>query len=334
MTWVAWRQFRTQTWFALVSLAVAAAVLVVTAAHVADLYSTVSSCHANCQQTLNNFLVEARAGISGVVYNLSVFGIYLVPPLLGAFWGAPLVARELEAGTHRLAWNQTVTRTRWILTKLAVVGGAAMLTAGLLSLAASLALNHIDNGDRIEPVLFGARGVVPVAYAAFAVTLGVAAGALIRRTVPAMAATLAVYLATVLTMALAVRAHLMPLRTLTAPITGDRGSVHGVSLSNHDELQVFGGAEAPAGSWTVSDRTLTHAGKVFTGGPASEQYCGGNGGPDDCFRWIGSLGLHQEVKYQPASHFWALQWMESGIFLALALLLAGLTLWWTRRRLT
>ena len=44
----------------------------------------------------------------------------VVPAVVGAFWGAPLVARELEAGTHRLAWNQAVTRTRWLTTKLAV----------------------------------------------------------------------------------------------------------------------------------------------------------------------------------------------------------------------
>ena len=39
------------------------------------------------------------------------------------FWGAPLVTRELEAGTHRLVWNQSVTRTRWLATKLGLIGG-------------------------------------------------------------------------------------------------------------------------------------------------------------------------------------------------------------------
>jgi len=39
------------------------------------------------------------------------------PALLGIFWGAPLIARELETGTCRLAWNQSVTRTRWLTVK-------------------------------------------------------------------------------------------------------------------------------------------------------------------------------------------------------------------------
>ena len=62
------------------------------------------------------------------------FLIAVVPAIVGVFWGAPLVARELETGTFRLAWTQSVTRTRWLALKLAVVGVAAMVVAGLFSL--------------------------------------------------------------------------------------------------------------------------------------------------------------------------------------------------------
>jgi ABC-type transport system involved in multi-copper enzyme maturation permease subunit len=128
--------------------------------------------------------------------------MFVVPPLIGIFWGAPLIARELEAGTHRLVCNQSVTRTRWLATKLAVVGGAAAATVGLLSWAVTAWAHHIDHAkdDRITPLVYGARGIVPIGYAVFAVTLDLTLGMLIRRTVPAMAATLAVYVAAVLSM--------------------------------------------------------------------------------------------------------------------------------------
>ena len=60
--------------------------------------------------------------------------MYLAPALIGLFWGAPLIARELETGTYRLAWNQSVTRSRWTLAKLGIGGLASVAVAGLLSL--------------------------------------------------------------------------------------------------------------------------------------------------------------------------------------------------------
>ena len=109
----------------------------------------------------------------------------------GLFWGAPLVTRELEAGTFRLAWNQSVARTRWMAVKLAAVGLAAMLTAGLLSLMLTWWSGPVDtalalkSGNsisfiRVGPVLFAVRGIAPVGYAAFAFVLGVTAGVLVR----------------------------------------------------------------------------------------------------------------------------------------------------------
>src|SRR4029453_3689224 len=67
-----------------------------------------------------------------------------LPPLSGLFWGAPLITRELEAGTHRLVWNQSITRTRWLAVKLAVTGLAAMTAAGLGSLVVSWWASPID----------------------------------------------------------------------------------------------------------------------------------------------------------------------------------------------
>jgi len=64
--------------------------------------------------------------------------ILVVPALLGIFWGAPLVANELETGTYRLAWTQSVTRKRWLAAKLGLVGLWSMAVAGLLSFIVTL----------------------------------------------------------------------------------------------------------------------------------------------------------------------------------------------------
>ena len=47
---------------------------------------------------------------------------YVVPAVIGIFWGAPMIAREIEAGTYRLVWTQSITRTRWLVSKLGVAG--------------------------------------------------------------------------------------------------------------------------------------------------------------------------------------------------------------------
>ena len=328
MLWVTWRQQRTQilTTAALVSLAAVA--LAITGAHLASLYESVSACHSACGLATESFRNDAQSGFSGVIYHLSLYGMYIAPPLLGLFWGAPLVARELEAGTHRLAWNQTVSRTRWLSTKLAIGGGLAIAATSVLSLCATVATHHLEP-RRIDPELFGARGVVPIAYAAFAYALGVAAGAVLRRTIVAMAVTLAIYAIAVVLMPTVVRAHLLPTRTATAALTAD--SRVGLRLSP-TKIEILNNIPVP-NAWTVSSHTVRPDGSTFTG-PPNLDACGSNASPKACFQWLGSLHLRGVATYQPASHYWPLQWVESGIFLTLAVLLAGVSLWWTRHRLT
>ena len=335
MIWFTWRQFRTQTWITIGALVALGVALIITSRSIADAYTTanVAACGTDCEAAINNFLNQIRTSANSTVYDLATAIMYLVPAVIGIFWGAPLLARELETGTHRLAWNQSVTRTRWLTTKLAVIGAAAATTVGLLSLAVTSWAHRIDDatGDRITPLLYGARGIVPIGYALFAFILGVTLGMLLRRTVPAMAATLAIYGVAVFSMQEWVREQLVSASHVITPL--DTSSLEGVSVNPETaQMTVFGSDNLPE-AWVLSNQTVTDTGQAFTG-PVDPQYCGPDAGFTECQEWIGTLGLRQDLTYHPASHFWPLQWAETGIFVAVAVLLAGFCFWWTRRRLT
>jgi len=331
MIWFTWRQVRTQTWITVGGLAVVAVLLVITARSIADTYdaANLATCGSNCTTAIESFLRDVRNGTSGTVYDLATYSMYVVPALIGIFWGAPLIAREVETGTHRLAWNQSVTRTRWLVSKLAIIGGASVATVGLLSWAITTWAHRIDDatGDRIKPLIYDARGVVPVSYTLFAFILGVTAGMLIRRTVPAMAATLGIYLGAVAAMPLWIREHLIP--AVHATPAFDLAKLDGIGLGPNGSLTVF--ANAPANAWVLSNHVVTSTGQALTANP---QYCSPSKSPAVCEQWLGSLGLRQDLSYHPTSHFWTLQWAEAGIFIGLAVLLAGFCFWWIRRRVS
>jgi hypothetical protein len=184
----------------------------------------------------------------GVLFLLSTGIILLAPAVIGLFWGAPLIARELETGTAALAWNQSVTPTRWLAVKLAAGALAAMVLAEALSLmqtwwAAPISQAVADGSgsgvaqSRFSQLNFATHGITPLGYAAFAFALGVTAGALIRRTIPAMAVTLAVFAALQVAMPLWVRPNLAPPRHTVVPITSASGGSAALPESPANEEQ-------------------------------------------------------------------------------------------------
>ena len=157
-------QFRIQVAVAFGALAVMAVILGVTGPHLVHLYdTTVATCgaHGNCSSATAAFLSSypSLQDLGNVVI--------VVPAIIGIFWGAPLVARELETGTHRLVWTQSVTRTRWIAVKLGLVGLASMAVAGLFSLMMTWWSSPIDRVNMSQFPVFAERGFVPIGYAAF-----------------------------------------------------------------------------------------------------------------------------------------------------------------------
>jgi hypothetical protein len=342
MIWLSWRQLRVSALAVLLALAAVAVALAVTGPQLADLLTTEGN------GFFNRLAVEDG---KRALFSIGIAVAFAVPAVVGIFWGAPMVARELEAGTHRLVWNQSITRTRWLTTKLAVAGLGAAL-AGLIGLAMSwwslplddaVARGLTDGGPlsmpRIWPQLFGARGLVPLGMTLFALAVGVAWGMFVRRTVAAMALTLVTVVAVQILMPVVVQAHLLTPQTLTTEITNE--NLRGLSMSGEP------GAADPKigrieiaidkpGSWITRNVTLGPDGKVAEFLPAWAEACAprpdrGGGEVDACFTRLADAGYRQEVKYLPASRYWALQGIETAILLALAAGAVGLCFWRIRR---
>lgn len=348
MIWLTWRQFRIQGIVMAAILAVFGVLLLVTGPHLASVArsSGFAACHSNCASAVQNFFGELNPPYH-LVYLFGAVLIILLPAVIGLFWGAPLIARELDTGTFRLAWNQGVTRERWLATKLAVLGLASMAAAGLLSLILGWWASPIDraatiastNGyeNRFYPVVFGTRGIAPLGYAIFAFALGVLIGLLIRRTVPAMAVTLGLIAVVQIAFPLLVRPHLIsPVRHTTTVTAAD---IDGLSMNqNGTNISVTTQVPDIPGAWIYSNDVVTKYGaRTFGQLPSACPQPNGNGGTGsfaDCQQALAARGLKQTLVYQPANRYWNFQGLEFGIYLTAAILLAWGCFWAVRRRLS
>ena len=374
MTWLTWRQFRAQAITAVAALAVFAILLAVTQSHMSGLYdaSGLTSCHGGaCTGPANTFLNQLASGRGVpllptganayvILYFLSVVVILVVPAIVGMFWGAPLIARELETGTYRLTWNQSVTRTRWLTVKLALIGVAAMVVTEAFSLlqawwaapigkAVGLGGSaSIFSEGRYGPFVFPTHGIAPLGYAAFAFALGVATGLLIRRPIPAMAVTLVIFGVVQFVTPLWIRPHLVPSSRTIATIQATGANIYvpgrytlvgpAGAVTRYTVAGSAGAVPGQPGAWILSSGFVNAAGQPVSTvptacvpaihalqGPRTE------GRLDNC---LASHGIRVTESYQPLSHYWPLQWAETGLFLALALGLAAFCFWQLGRRRT
>ena len=329
MIWTTWRQHRAEAAVGAVILAalVAAMLTVGTIAR--------SRAHAGLEALHRDF------------HTIPPFTAALVaiPLMAGMFWAAPLVSREYEAGTHRLAWTQSVSPLRWITTKIALIFGVLALAALWLGLLATWTLDPLVPafGGRYNSSWYDIQGMVPVACMLFALSVGVAASALIRRTIPAMAVTLLGYAIARIPVHW-FRPHFAPVstRTVTVPVST-------LLLKLEGNPEDFAGSGA-SGDWVLHVRVTDSSGHPLDthNGNLSvvQQYCpalnptrAADGGihvdADACRATIKALTIRDTVTYQPASHFWFIQAVESAIFLGLAVLfVTAAVLAVTRRRPT
>jgi len=327
MIWLTWRQHR-------VLFAFCAGVICALIAWMAVVYHdytvaahALARCPTNTQRwgvNCNNLFgtvlhVEDQAGVIKV---LPLF----VPALLGVLFGAPLVAAELERNTVILAFTQGISRSRWLVLRWVVVGAGVVALSALLAAVSSWWFGHVDTnasggydpffsppGIRIQPEFFDVTGVVPVAYTFFAFALGTALGALFRKVFWAGLVTVVVFITARLSFEAWVRPHIVA--------AGFRPETNGTLLYSQG-----------SGAWFTGFGYRHIPGSHF---PSSQAYV--NHSVNACFRidapqsCLASHGIQFGEFYQPASHYWALQWGEAAAYVAAAAALFGLTVWAVRR---
>lgn len=232
--------------------------------------------------------------------------LHLVPPLVGAFIGGPLLAREFESGTFRFAWTQGTGRVRWVAVKLALLGAAVVAASAAFSLLFSWWYRPFfaSGGSLMTPAIFDLSGAGFAAWTLAAFALGAFAGAAIRHTVPAMAAAMAAWAG----LAGATVLYLRPV--YQAPIViRQLSAVHKMPHG----FQIDIGAGGPLRAWVL--RTWLYP-------------------PPDARHFPLTTVPTVWTKYQPESRFWHFQLIEAGWLLALVLLLGVATIWLVRRRAT
>jgi ABC-type transport system involved in multi-copper enzyme maturation permease subunit len=298
MTWLTWRQHRLEALWALLLVSLLAGCI----GYVALQLAIASS---NCGPTVGSGYCLSgdpfgQLARSILRFNLFTYGLVVLPALAGAFIGAPLVAREIENGTQHLAWTQGVTRRRWLLAKLVLILVPLLAAAALVGYLEVVLLNvqgpQINRWD-----VFDQQAPVVPAATLFALALGVAFGAVIGRSVPAMAATLATFVIVRVGIAELVRSHYI------APLM----------KTTHDLSAV--GTQADPTAWWLGfpdyyDSTGHLLGNLLGPGAGQPSYV--------------------MQSFQPGDRFWAFETIEAAILTGLALLILGVAVYWVTRRTT
>lgn len=338
MIWLTWRQFRVQAAVGAAAVLLVAVLGVTSRARLDGLYASsgVAGCARRgvCAARASSFLNQVNGSVLNHMPLLLGTVLVAVPVLIGMFWGAPVISSELETGSYRLAWSQSVTRSRWLTVKMGLIGLGGLATVAAFSAMVTWSAGPIDQVSmaRILPATFSERGLVPVGYAAFGIAFAVAAGTFTRRTIPAMGLTLAA-LTVAEVAARWIRPHLMPpVSALLALAPGDISGIGIRMLRGGTGVLTVTGTNSTSGGWLLTTQTVNAAHQPVTGipltaaGPLSVQSCAASRALS-CLAYITRRGYRELVTYQPAGRFWALQWRETAIFLALALALTVFSFW-------
>ena len=252
----------------------------------------------------------------GYVENL-LAAFYLIPVVIGAFLGAPLLARELEDGTWQLAWTQAVPRMRWLAAKLAALAGVTVTLTGMFTAVLTWFRQPFDAWEgRFQYDAFDLEGLVPVAYALFAFGVATAAGAILRRSLPAFGVAFGAFLAARMPVALLARpAYATPLTT-TEPVP-------------------VGGPKDQAGhaDWMIEHGYADATGRRLSWTEYYELEAAANRAGTNLNQFLHARGIQQFTVYHPADRFWTFQLIEAALFVAVAAVLIGVVVWRVRRRM-
>ena len=309
MIWLGWRQQRTETLIAAAFLALVAAILIPSGIEMAHAYTRDGLSHCltfakgsgnpACGEVIGSF--EQRFN----KYSSLVDWFTLLPGLIGVVLAAPY-ALELERGTFRLAWTQSITRRRWVTTKLGLASASTVAAASLLVLVLvwwRRPLVRIDG--RMDGGVFDSQGVVIFGYALFALGLALAVGAVWRRAIPAVMVSFVGYFVARIFTDVWLRQRLAPTESITWRPSGP------------DPSRLFH-------AWIVTEGPSDKYGHLLGMGKAA--VCAGPG----CV--FPGRPTYMHALFVPASKFWTLQLTEFGLFTGVALALIAFAGWWTLHR--
>jgi hypothetical protein len=323
MSWLVWRQYRTSAAISAALLAALAALVVITGLQIAaQFHAAFGSCLAASTCRFPNENVNLDSGPLGFVIEFTL----AVPALLGMFLGAPLVAREIETGTGQFAWTQAVTRRRWLAVKVGWLLLAALAWGGAVGALVTWWSGPKNAAylNAFSPGTFDVQGIMPAAYSVFAMALGITAGTLIRRVLPALGVTLFGYFGVRLAFMGWIRQHYMTPVTVNYSIAAQTPYQPAGAF-----WQLAQGFIGPHGPLTLPPLPGgDHSAVVGNGFPASAVPAVCSTGPGHVQSMLSCLASHgyaQYLTYQPASRYWPFQFTEAGIFVAIATALIAVT---------
>jgi hypothetical protein len=315
--WLSWRQQRTETLIVAVMLALIAALLVPTGIDMASRYDHdgLSACAAASSAGGCGEAIEAFTGRFDWVVSLIPW-LNLIPGVIGIALAAPLLL-ELESGTYRLAWTQSITRRRWLAFKLGTTALAAVVAAlAMIALVTwwRMPLDHLHG--RMETNVFDFEGTVGVGYVLFALGLSLAVGAVWRRTVPALITGFAGYTVVRIFVQNWLRER------FEAPLTSTWPARSGFSTPKLDKAWVL--------ELRPSDRLGHTIAQPLSPRPACARTIekGVQAIDPSCL----PRNLFNHAVYQPASRFWLFQGIETALFAGTAVVLILFAAWWVHER--
>jgi hypothetical protein len=319
MIWLTWRQHRFETLMAGAVMALLSTFLIKTGTDMASVFqhTGLSACLSHAPSPSSCLQLSTAFNTRFSAVTVIVPWLNFVPLVLGILLAAPVVL-DLEHGTYRLAWTQSVTRGRWLAVKLTLIMAGAVAGALLLVALMTWWNGPLDQiSSRLNRDQFDFEGIVPVAYTLFAAALCLAAGSLLRRVLPAVGVTAVGYLVARIGLQSVVGSGYLAPVTKHMPFTA---AALGPGPHSRADLFIRSDASIP--------KAVQHAclgGALRPPPPGSA----GAAAVQACF---GRHGVFATVVYQPASRFWLFQGIESAIFLVPTLVLLAVTVWAIRFR--
>ncbi|MEV0218430.1 ABC transporter permease subunit [Streptomyces sp. NPDC050704] len=306
MNWLVWRQHRAAYWTLLAASAITVAVIVYQRQQMITYLDGYGypDLKSGWEERFDQGPLDAASQL-----------LALLPVLIGVFVGAPLLAGDLENGTAKLVNAQSVSRVRWLTTKLGMTALVVVVSTAAVSAVFTWWWSPVKSSSYVlswsDAAGFDSSGPVPVALTLFTVVGGVAIGMLLRRTLLSMVVTLG--------FAVAVQVVWSYFRMSLG---------NAITVTTHNGVGSNSQPNVPDSAYVVDQSYLTASGDLMGWGSCNEQT---EKAANACLEKAQVVGWSFE--YIPMSQMSSMQWLGASILLALTAGIAAFVIFWGRKRL-